>query len=222
VLGVVGFYALGLNRTLSWDSIRAHLDTWQAQTESHFLLALAIFFLVYVAVTSLSLPVASLLSLVGGALFGRWLGTVVVSVAATLGATLAFLSSRYLLRDLVQRRFAARMEGIDRGVERDGGFYLFTLRLVPAIPFWLINLGLGLTPMRVVTFAAVSWVGMLPGTFLYVSLGRELGKLESPSGLLSIEVVGSLALLGIVPLALRKIIPWWMRRRRASHRATRV
>ena len=212
VLAVVAFYALGLQRFVSWDYIRSHLDGWQLFVEENLLLALVIFFAVYVAVTALSLPVALPLTLVGAALFGRWLGTGVISLGSTLGATLAFLSSRYLLRDWVQRKFAARLEALNRGVERDGAFYLFTLRLIPVVPFFLINLGMGLTPMRVGTYALVSLVGMLPGTFLYVNAGTALATIDSPSGLLSREVLASLALLGVVPLVFRKVIQWYTAR----------
>jgi uncharacterized membrane protein YdjX (TVP38/TMEM64 family) len=212
VLAVVGFFALGLPRYFSWDFIRGNLDAWQARVQENLLLALAVYLLVYVAVTALSLPSAALLSLVGGALFGRWLGTAVVSLAATLGATLAFLSARYLLRDWVQRKFGDRLSPINQGIEKDGAYYLFTLRLIPVVPFFLINLGMGLTLMRVTTFAAVSWLGMLPGTFLYLNAGTELGTAASPGDLLSWKVLGSLALLGIVPLAIRLLIRWTARR----------
>jgi uncharacterized membrane protein YdjX (TVP38/TMEM64 family) len=218
LVGLVGgFYALGGHRYLSWEVVRAQLDTWQAQAEAHLLLSLLVFFAVYVVVTGLSLPIAVFLSLVGGALFGRWLGTAVVSLAATLGATLAFLLSRYLLRDWVQRRFGARLEPINRGVQRDGAYYLFTLRLVPAVPFWLINLGMGLTPMRAGTFAVVSWLGMLIGTFLYVNVGATvpLRELDSPRALVDPGVLASLALLGLVPLLIRLLL----RRLRAQPRA---
>jgi uncharacterized membrane protein YdjX (TVP38/TMEM64 family) len=212
VLAIVGFYALGLHRYFSWDFVRAHLDAWQEAVRDHLALSLLAFFALYVAVTALSLPAAALLSLVAGALFGRWLGTALISVASTLGATLAFLSSRYLLRDWVQRRFAARLEPINRGIEREGAYYLFLLRLVPAVPFFLINLGMGLTRLRATTFAGVSWLGMLPGTFLYVNAGTELATLASPAGLLSWRVLASLALLGLVPLAIRKLVRWPVRR----------
>jgi uncharacterized membrane protein YdjX (TVP38/TMEM64 family) len=206
---VVAFYALGLHRYLSWEAIRANVKAWKDQTDEHLPLALLLFFVVYVAVTALSLPVAAWLTLLAGALFGRWLGTAVVSAASTLGATLAFLSSRYLLRDWMQRRFGRRLGPINRGVERDGAYYLFTLRLVPAVPFFLINLGMGLTPMRVGTFALVSWAGMLLGTFLYVNAGTALASLDSPSSILDVKVVASLVALGLVPLLLRLL----MRRR---------
>ena len=214
VLAVAGFYVSGLHREFTFDAIRANLDNWQRFAQENLLPALLVYFLIYVAVTALSLPAATLLTLVGGAIFGRWLGTAVVSLASTLGAALAFLASRYLFRDAVQRRFGARLEPIDRGVERDGAYYLFTLRLVPAVPFFLVNLGMGLTRMRVATYTAVSWVGMLPGTFLYVNAGTALSTLESPRCLVSFEVLGPLALLGIFPLAVRKLIQW----RRSSQR----
>lgn len=207
LLLVAGAYALGLHDYL-WESVRANLDNWEAQVQQHLLPAVVVFFLIYVAVTALSLPVAVILSLLAGALFGRWLGTGIVSLASTCGATLAFLLSRYLLRDWVQARFGSRLEPINRGVEQSGAFYLFSLRLVPVIPFWLINLGMGLTSLRVTTFAWVSWLGMLLGTFLYVNVGTDLRTLKSPENLLSPQILLGLALLGIVPLALRKIIRW--------------
>jgi uncharacterized membrane protein YdjX (TVP38/TMEM64 family) len=212
LLALAGFYALGLHRYLSWDYLRSHLDLLQGQVRQHLLPAVLLFFLAYVAVTALSLPAAAALSLLAGALFGRWLGIGVVSLAATAGATLAFLSSRYLLRDWVARRLGDRLAAVNRGVERDGAYYLLTLRLVPAVPFFLVNLGMGLTPLRLPTFAWVSMLGMLPGTFLYVNAGTELGRLASPRDVLSPGLLLSLALLGVVPLALRL----FLRRRRPA------
>jgi uncharacterized membrane protein YdjX (TVP38/TMEM64 family) len=208
VLGVAGFYALGLHSYLSWGYLRAHLDELEAWVGGHYFLALGLFFLAYVAVTALSLPAATVLSLAAGVLFGRWVGTALVLLAATLGATLAFLSSRYLLRDWVRRRFGARLAAVDAGVERDGAYYLLTLRLVPAFPFFLVNLAMGLTPMRAWTFAWVSLVGMLPGTFLYVHTAATLRDIHSPGEILSPGVLVTLGLLGVVPLALR----WLVRR----------
>jgi uncharacterized membrane protein YdjX (TVP38/TMEM64 family) len=208
VAAILAFYVLGLPRYLSWDYLRENLDVLLLQVQEHLLLALLLFFLLYTAVTALSLPAATVLTLAAGALFGRWLGTGVVSLASTLGATLAFLASRYLFRDWVQRRFGARLETINRGVEQDGAFYLFTIRLVPLFPFFLVNLGMGLTRMRLRTFVWVSWLGMLPGTFLYVNAGRELGRIDSPGEVLSLSVIVSLALLGIVPLLLRWGLRW--------------
>jgi uncharacterized membrane protein YdjX (TVP38/TMEM64 family) len=208
---VATFYALGLHRYVSWDYLRSNVDFLQAQVREHLVLALLAFFLAYAAATALSLPIAAPLSLVAGALFDRWLGTGVVALGATLGATLAMLCSRYLFRDFVQRRFGARLKALNEGVERDGAYYLFTLRLVPLFPFFLINLGMGLTRMRVSTFFWVSLVGMLPGTFLYVNAGRELARIDAPADVLSPTLLVSLALLGIVPLVFRKLVQWKVR-----------
>jgi uncharacterized membrane protein YdjX (TVP38/TMEM64 family) len=212
ILAVGGFYALGLQRYFSWEYVRGHLDALRAWVEQNRLLALGAFFLVYVAAAALSLPIATVLSLTAGALFGRWLGTAVVSLAATLGATLACFSSRYLFRDSVQRRFGERLRAINDGVERDGAYYLFSLRLVPLFPFFLINLGMGLTRMGLTTFAWVSLLGMLPGTFVYVNTGAALGTLASPKDVLSPVVLVALALLGVAPLLLRKLVPVFLSR----------
>ena len=203
---IAGFFASGLHRYVGWDYLRENLDQLQDCVNTHLPLAILIFFLIYVAVTALSLPVATSLSLVAGAVFGRWLGTGVVLVAATAGATLAFLSSRFVLRDFVERRFGQRLEAVQRGVERDGAVYLLTLRLVPLFPFFLINLGMGLTRIRASTFALVSMVGMLPGTFLYVNAGAELGQIAKPSDVLSPTLLLSFTLLGLLPLLLKFVL----------------
>jgi uncharacterized membrane protein YdjX (TVP38/TMEM64 family) len=203
---VVAYYASGLNGRFSVAELRQLFDDYRARVAENPWSSVLIYFAIYVCVAAFSLPIAVWLSLLAGALFGRWLGTGVVIVAATAGATLAFVASRYLFRGLVQRRFGHRLAVINAGIERDGAYYLFTLRLIPAVPFWLINLGMGLTPMRVGTFAGVSFVGMLPGTFLYVNAGTELARINSPRDVLSLPVVASLALLGILPLILRKLL----------------
>ena len=205
ILCVAGFYALGLQGYVSWDYFRSHRDMLQGEVNEHLLLAVALFILLYTDVAALSLPVASALGLAAGALFGRWLGTGAVSLAATAGGTLAFLSTRYLFRDCVERRFGDRLAAVNRGVEQDGACYLLGLRLVPLVPFFLVNLGMGLTPMRVRTFLWASFLGMLPGTFLYVNAGTELGRLTSPVGILSPTSLVSLALLAVAPLVLRRL-----------------
>ena len=207
------FYFSGLSRYFGWDEIRANLDAWQAQVSRHLVLSAIAYFVIYAAITALSLPAAAALTLLGGALFGRVLGTALVSGASTLGATLAFLGSRYLLRDWVQGRYGDRLRVINEGVARDGAFYLFMLRLVPAVPFFLINLGMGLTPIRVSTYVVTSWLGMLLGTFLYVNAGTAISAIDSPRDVLSPTVLGSLAVLGIVPLLIRKLIQWRVRPR---------
>ncbi len=213
VLLIAGFFLLGLQRYFSLEYVRDHLNLWKQQASENLPLTLAIFFVVYVTVTGLSLPVAVWLSLAAGFLFGLWLGTATVLLAATCGASLAFLSSRYLFRDAVQRRFGERLHSINQGVQRDGGFYLFTLRLVPVFPFFLINLGMGLTPMRLWTFAWVSLLGMLPGSFAYVNAGAAGRNVQKPSDILSGPVVLALALLGLLPLLLRLLVSFLRRGR---------
>jgi uncharacterized membrane protein YdjX (TVP38/TMEM64 family) len=208
VLSVVAFYALGLHHYISWEYLRSHLDNLQAAPREHLVLALAVFFLAYVAVSALSIPVEVVLTLAAGALFGRWLGTLAVVVPATVGAALAFLSSRYLLHDWVQRRFGHRLATVNRGMERNGASYLFTIRLTPVIPFFLVNLGMGLTRIRLWTFTWVSFFGMIPSAFLYANAGTALGRVDSPREILSPGVLLSLALLAALPLAVRLYLYW--------------
>jgi uncharacterized membrane protein YdjX (TVP38/TMEM64 family) len=203
VLSVAAFYALGLHHYISWEYLRTHLDILQAETREHLLLALGVFFLLYVAVSALSIPVEVVLTLAAGALFGRWLGTLAVVVPATVGAALAFLSSRYLLHDWVQRRFGPRLAAINRGIGKNGATYLFIIRLTPVIPFFLVNLGMGVTRIRLRTFVWVSFFGMFPSAFLYANAGTALGTVDSPREILSPGVLLSLALLGALPLAVR-------------------
>lgn len=212
VIAVV-FYTFGWHRYFRWDELRARLTEFEAVVQQDRVRAAIIFALVYVAITALSLPVATWLSLLAGALFGRWLGTGIVSVSATIGATLAFLSSRFLLREWVERRFAIRLAGIHRGIEQDGAFYVLLLRLVPIFPFFLVNLGLGVTRVRIVTYAALSWVGMLPATFLFVNAGAEIRKIERPQDVFSWKIALSLTALGLFPLLARWVYRAWRRKR---------
>ena len=207
-----GFYALGFSGYFSWQYLREHLDLWKAQANESLLISLLVFFLVYLTVTALSLPAAAILTLLAGALFDLWLAVAVVSLSSTLGATLAFLSSRYLFRAWVQHRFGGRLRVLEEGVARDSAYYLFALRLVPIVPFFLVNLGMGLTPMRGQTFAGISMVGMLPGTCIYVYTGRAFASINSSKDILSPGVLVALALLGFAPLVFRKLIQWIGRR----------
>jgi len=203
---VVLYFALDLGRWFSLEAFKAQqvaIENWRAANPW---LTAGIFFVGYVTVTGLSLPGAAMMTLAGGAVFGLLWGTVLVSFASSLGATLAFLASRFLLRDWVQDRFGERLRAINQGVEKDGGFYLFTLRLVPVFPFFMINLLMGLTPMRAATFYWVSQVGMLAGTLVYVNAGTQLAGISSLSGILSPALIGSFALLGIFPLIARKVV----------------
>ena len=205
--GLVGaYFAFDLGRYLSLDYLKSQQAAFAALYAERPLAVAGAFFVVYVAATALSLPGALILTLAGGALFGLVAGTVIVSFASSIGATLAFLASRYLLRDSVQARFGARLAEIDRGIEREGAFYLFTLRLVPLIPFFAINLLMGLTRMKTLTFYATSQLGMLAGTLAYVNAGTQIARIESLAGLLSPALVGSFVLLGVLPLAAKKVV----------------
>jgi pyruvate/2-oxoglutarate dehydrogenase complex dihydrolipoamide dehydrogenase (E3) component/uncharacterized membrane protein YdjX (TVP38/TMEM64 family) len=199
--GVAAFFALDLRQYLSIEYFQSQRSAIEACLSAHPLEAAALFFAVYVAVTALSLPGAALMTLVGGALFGLLWGTVIVSFASSLGATLAFLASRFLLRDWVQGRFGDKLRPINEGVEKEGAFYLFALRLVPAFPFFAINLVMGLTPIRAWTFYWVSQLGMLAGTIAYVYAGTQLGEFRVSGGL-----VAAFVILGIFPLLAKKAL----------------
>ncbi|MBK6509989.1 MAG: FAD-dependent oxidoreductase [Haliea sp.] len=207
VLGslIAAFFLLDLHHVLTLDGIKASLGEFQDWRAASPLLAAGAFFSVYVFVTALSLPGAAIMTLVGGALFGLFWGTVVISFASSIGALLAFLASRYLLQDTVQSRFGDRLKALNAGMEKDGAFYLFTLRLVPIFPFFIINLLMGLTPIRARTFYWVSQVGMLAGTLVYVNAGTQLAQLQSLSGILSPGLIFSFVLLGVFPLVARKV-----------------
>ena len=206
VVAIVAFVWLDLGRFLDLEHLKSRQADIDAFYREHPLMVLGAYFVAYVAVTGLSLPGAAIMTLAGGAVFGLLWGTVVVSFASTLGATVAFIVSRYILRDGIQRRYGDRLKTINAGVERDGGFYLFTMRLVPAFPFFIINLVMGLTPMRTITFALVSQLGMLPGTIVYVNAGTQLGRIDSLQGILSPALIGSFVLLGVFPLVAKWIV----------------
>jgi len=213
ILLVIGFFALDLGRFFSLDYVKAVRGDFAALYESRPALVLGVFFAVYVAVTALSLPGAAIMTLLGGAIFGLWIGTLVVSFASSIGATLAMLVSRYVLRDSVKSKFGTRLADVDGGIERDGAFYLFTLRLVPVFPFFVINLLMGLTAMKAATFYWVSQLGMLAGTLVYVNAGTQLAQISSLQGILSPGLIGSFVLLGLFPLVARKIVEAVQRRK---------
>jgi pyruvate/2-oxoglutarate dehydrogenase complex dihydrolipoamide dehydrogenase (E3) component/uncharacterized membrane protein YdjX (TVP38/TMEM64 family) len=204
---VIGaFVALDLGRFLSFEQLKASQASFaQLHAEQPFTVAV-VYFLTYVLATALSIPGAVVITLAGGAIFGLWPGLLIVSFASTVGATLAFLVSRFLLRDWVEARFGQRLADIHLGVNREGGFYLFTLRLIPVVPFFLINLLMGLTRMKVWTYFWVSQIGMLAGTAVYVNAGTQLAQLDSLQGILSPALLGSFVLLGIFPLLARRVV----------------
>jgi uncharacterized membrane protein YdjX (TVP38/TMEM64 family) len=203
---IVAFFAFDLGRFLSLDYIKSRQAEFTALAAEKPLAVGGAFFAIYVAVCALSLPGAAIMTLAAGAIFGLGWGTLIVSFASALGATLALLASRYILRDSVQSKFGARLADIDKGIEREGAFYLFTLRLVPLFPFFIINLLMGLTKMKAWTFYWVSQIGMLAGTLVYVNAGTQLAKIESLKGILSPGLIGSFVLLGVFPLIAKKIV----------------
>lgn len=187
------------NQQIDLDTVRAYVAAVAEWRVSNAALVAVGFFGAYILVTALSLPVATWMTLAAGALFRFWQGVLVVSFASTLGATLAFLAARYLLRNWVHRRLGARAKTLDEGLARDGAFYLFTLRLIPIVPFFAVNLLMGLTPIRTLTFYLVSQAGMLSGTAVYVNAGTQLARIEDLSGIVFPTLLLSFALPGLFP-----------------------
>ena len=203
---IAAFFVFDLGRYFSLDFFKSQQEAIMAYYQTHPFTTAAIFFAIYVAVTGLSLPGAAVMTLIGGAIFGLLWGTLIISFASTIGATLAFLIARFVLRDTVQNRYGRSLKAVNDGVAKDGAFYLFTLRLVPAFPFFIINLVMGLTPIKTWTYYWVSQLGMLPGTLVYVNAGTQIGQIESLSGILSPGLILSFVLLGLFPLIAKKII----------------
>ena len=207
VVALIGaFFAFDLGRYFTLDSLRASRDALADIQRDHYWSVFAGLFAIYVVAMALSLPIATVLTLTAGALYGFWLGLALASFASTIGATFAFLFARHVLRESVRERFANSLAAIDSGVKKDGAFYLFAMRLVIAIPPAAINLTLGVTPMRTRTFYCVSQLGMLPATCVYVLAGVQLGQLESVSDILSPAVIGAFVLLGVFPLVAKKAV----------------
>ena len=213
VAAIFSFFYFDLNSYLTLQGMKDSLDTFQSQIAQNPVLSIGVFFAIYVAVTALSLPGAAILTLAAGALFGLVQGLVIVSFASSVGATLAFLVSRFILRDTVRNKFKEKLKKIDEGVEKQGAFYLFTLRLVPVFPFFLINLLMGLTSLKTWTFYWVSQVGMLAGTAVYVNAGTQLAQIDSLSGIVSPGLIFSFVLLGIFPWIAKAIVAVVNRRR---------
>jgi pyruvate/2-oxoglutarate dehydrogenase complex dihydrolipoamide dehydrogenase (E3) component/uncharacterized membrane protein YdjX (TVP38/TMEM64 family) len=213
VLAIGAFVALDLGRYLSFEQLKASQAGFaQLHAQQPFAVA-SVYFVVYVLATALSIPGAVIITLAGGAVFGLWQGLLLVSFASSIGATLAFLASRFVLRDWVEARFGQRLADINAGVDKEGGFYLFTLRLIPVVPFFLINLLMGLTRMKTGTFYVVSQIGMLAGTAVYVNAGTQLAQLDSVQGILSPALLGSFVLLGIFPLLARRVVAFIQKRK---------
>lgn len=207
------FFYFDLHQLLTLDGLKGSMAQFNDYKAQSPLLIIGGFFLLYVVVTALSLPGAAILTLASGALFGLVQGLLIASFASSIGATLAFLTSRYLLRDTIKQRFPERLDAIDKGVEKEGGFYLFTLRLVPIFPFFLINLLMGVTAIKAWTYYWVSQIGMLAGTFVFVNAGTQLAQIDSLSGILSFNLIVSFALLGFFPLIAKALLSAFKKRR---------
>jgi len=212
-LGAIAFFAFDLGRYFSLDFIKqSQGQLTEIYAEQPLKISLA-YLLIYVAITALSLPGAAIMTLAGGAVFGLFWGTVLVSLASTMGATLAMLVARYILRDSIEARFGRRLAEVNKGIAREGAFYLFTLRLIPAIPFFALNLLMGLTRMKTLTFFWVSQVGMLAGTVVYVYAGTEIAKIDSLRSILSPGLLGAFVVLGLFPLVAKRIVEALKRRK---------
>lgn len=220
VAAAVGvFFGSGWHRNLTLEALKSQQARLQELYDQRPAAVIAAFTAIYIPVVALNLPGAAVLGLAAGALFGALAGTILISFASSIGATLACALSRYLLRDWVQRRFGDKLKRVNAGIREEGAFYLFSLRLIPVIPFFIINLVMGLTPIRLTTFYWVSQVGMLPGTAVFVNAGSQLGRIESLSGILSPGLILSFALIGVFPLAARRALRWFRGRFRGESQA---
>jgi uncharacterized membrane protein YdjX (TVP38/TMEM64 family) len=201
---VVAYKVFDLSQYLTLSYIKESQAEFAILYNEHQIVVILAYAAIYIITVSLSLPGAAVLTLAGGALFGLWVGTLVVSFASTIGAAMACIVSRFILREWVQSKFGDKLKTVNEGIEKEGAFYLFTLRLIPIFPFWLINLIMGLTKMPVRRFFWVSQLGMFPGTIVYVNAGKELARIDSLSGILSPGLIISFVLLGIFPIIVKK------------------
>ena len=199
LVAVVVILGIEFSQYLTLENAKAQQANLSHYIEQNLLYSALIYFVAYVVITAFSIPGAAVVTLLGAALFGFWFSLALVSFASTIGATLAFLSSRYLLRNWVQQRFSDKLNAINTGVKKDGSFYLFTLRLIPVFPFFLINLLMGLTPISTARYYLVSQLGMLPGTAVYLNAGTQLAEIKTLAGIVSPTVLFSFALLGVFP-----------------------
>lgn len=205
-LFIVAFFAFDLGRFFSLDYVKQQQSAFEEYYQNNPVTTIAIYMVVYIVNAAASLPTAAVLTLLGGALFGTVTGTIIVSFASTIGATLAFLASRFILRDWVQEKFSNYLTKVNKGIEDEGAFYLFTVRMIPAVPFFVVNLVMGLTPMKAATFFFVSQIGMLAGTAVYVNAGTQLAQIDSFKGILSPKLILSFVLLALFPLIAKKIM----------------
>ncbi len=205
------FIYFDLSRFLTLDYIKESQARFQNLYQAHRFMVVSVYMVIYILVTALSLPGAAVMTLAGGGFFGLVTGTIVVSVASTIGATCACLASRFILRDWVQSKFGGKLSAINEGIDKEGSFYLFSLRLIPIFPFFVINLLMGLTKMPIRTYFWVSQIGMLPATIVFVNAGKEIAKIDSVAGIASPTLLISFALLGLFPVTVKKVMSLYRR-----------
>jgi uncharacterized membrane protein YdjX (TVP38/TMEM64 family) len=213
LLAIGAFFFFDAGQWLTLDQLKAQQASLESYRADNPILVALLYMLTYIVVTALSLPGAALMTLTGGAVFGVFWGTIFANISATIGATCAFLIARFVLGNWVQEKFGDRIEPINKGIEQDGGFYLFSLRLVPVFPFFIINVVMGLTKIKTLTFFWVSQIGMLAGAAVYANAGTQLAKIDSLSGIASPGLLISFALLGVFPIIARKSLEWFKGRR---------
>ncbi len=207
LIGVIGlFFYFDLAQFLNLDYLKQSQSRFRELYQQYPLAVITAYMLIYIVITTLSLPGAAVMTLAGGGLFGLLTGTIAVSFASTIGATCACLASRFILRDWVQSKFGEKLQTINEGIDKEGAFYLFSLRLIPVFPFFIINLLMGLTTMPMRTYFWVSQIGMLPATIVYVNAGNELAKIDSLSGIVSPSLIGSFVILGLFPISVKKLM----------------
>ena len=211
------FFVFDLQNYLTLEYLKSSRAFFISSYENNPILVLGSYFIFYLVITTFSLPGAAWMTLGGGAFFGLFTGTLIVSFASSIGATFAMLISRFLLRDWFQIRFEEQMQTINAGILKNGGFYLFTLRLLPVIPFFVVNIGIGLTSLRTSTFYWVSQLGLFPGTFVFINAGSELAKIEVLGDILSPTLIGSFVLLGLFPLLIKKCVAIIEEKRREAN-----
>lgn len=209
LLAIVSFFVFDLDQYLNLTYLKANQMRFQEYYFENKIQTLLLYFLIYVLTTALSVPGATILTLAGAGIFGFWTSLILISFASTIGATLAFLSSRFLFQDIVQEKFGKKLSKINQGMEREGAFYLFSMRLMPIFPFFMINLLMGLTSIKTPTYFFVSQAGMLAGTLIYVNAGVQLSEIESTKDILSPDIILSFTLLGIFPLLVKRILTWY-------------
>jgi uncharacterized membrane protein YdjX (TVP38/TMEM64 family) len=209
VIIIGAFKFLGLSQYLTLSYLKESQQNFATLYADNQIVVIASYMMIYISVTALSLPGAAVLTLAGGGLFGLIAGTIIVSFASSIGATAACFVARFLLREWVQNKFGDKLKAVNKGIDEEGAFYLFSLRLVPIFPFFIINLVMGLTKMRLVTFYWVSQVGMLAGTIVYVNAGKELAKIDSLTGILSPNLIVSFVILGLFPITVKKLLNWY-------------